>query len=118
MNQRNAALAVGRNFTRFFQFAVVALMLAVFSGTALADHKINVNKATAAMLDEVPLIGTVRAEAIIQQREEVGGFKSLDDLLQVKGIAEATLLKLKPHLVLGNELSMNQGSNNGMTVCS
>ena len=52
MNQRNAALAVGRNFTRFFQFAVVALMLAVFSGTALADHKIDVNKANAETLDE------------------------------------------------------------------
>ena len=118
MNQRNAALAVGRNFTGFFQFAVVALMLAVFSGTALADHKINVNKANAAMLDEVPGIGPVKAAAIIQQREKVGGFKSLDDLLQVSGIAEPTLIKIKPHLVLGNELSMNPGSNNGMTVCS
>ena len=118
MNQRNAALAVGRNFMGFFQFAVVALMLAVFSGTALADHKIDVNKATAEMLDEVPFIGTVRAEAIIQQREKVGRFTSLDDLLQVKGIGEGTLPKIKPHLVLGNELSMNQGSNNGMTVCS
>ena len=71
MNQRNAALAVGRNFMGFFQFAVVALMLAVFSGTALADHKINVNNANAAMLDEVPFIGAVTAENIIRFRKSV-----------------------------------------------
>ena len=118
MNQRNAALAVGRNFTRFFQFAVVALMLAVFSGAALADHKIDVNNANVAMLDNLPGIGPSKAAAIVRFRTERGDFKSLDDLIQVKGIAEATLIKIKPHLVLGNELSMNQGINNGMTVCS
>ena len=118
MNQRNAALAVGRNFMGFFQFAVVALMLAVFSGTALADHKIDVNNADAETLESITGIGPVLAGKIIQQREKVGDFKSLDDLINVKGIGEATLMKLKPHLVLGNELSMNQGSNNGMTVCS
>ena len=118
MNQRNAALAVGRNFTGFFQFAVVALMLAVFSGAALADHKINVNKANAETLELITGLGAVKAAAIVRFRTERGDFKSLDDLLNVSGIAEKTLIKIKPHLVLGNELSMNPGSNNGMTVCS
>ena len=118
MNQRNAALAVGRNFTGFFQFAVVALMLTVFSGTALADHKINVNKATAETLELITGLGPSKSAAIVRFRTERGDFKSLDDLINVSGIGASTLTKIKPHLVLGEEMSMNQGSNNGMTVCS
>ena len=60
----------------------------------------NVNTATAAELEMLPGIGASRAQAVIEAREAKGGFKSLDDLLEVKGIGEASLSKLLPHLTL------------------
>ncbi|TMA36297.1 MAG: helix-hairpin-helix domain-containing protein [Deltaproteobacteria bacterium] len=93
---------------RFASVAGAALALAallVFSGApAFAEEKItgvvNVNTASAAELEMLPGIGASRAKALIEAREAKGGFKSLDDLLAVKGIGEASLAKLRPHLTL------------------
>ena len=60
----------------------------------------NVNTASAAELEMLPGVGASRAKAVIEAREAKGGFKSLDDLLAVKGIGEASLAKLRPHLTL------------------
>jgi competence protein ComEA len=89
--------------------AVVALVgLLSFAGSpALAEATlqgvVNVNTATTAELELLPGIGASRAEAVIAAREEGGGFTSLDELLEVKGIGEASLAKLRPHLVLEGE---------------
>ena len=90
---------------RFTQVAGAALALTVLLATAgLAEEKItgvvNVNTASAAELEMLPGIGASRAKALIEAREAKGGFKSLDDLLAVKGIGEASLAKLRPHLTL------------------
>ena len=93
---------------RFASVAGAALALAallVFSGApAFTEEKItgvvNVNTASAAELEMLPGIGASRAKALIEAREAKGGFKSLDDLLAVKGIGEASLAKLRPHLTL------------------
>jgi competence protein ComEA len=89
--------------------AAVALVgLLTFAGApALADATlqgvVNVNTATATELEMLPGIGASRAQAVIAAREESGGFASLDELLEVKGIGEASLAKLRPHLVLEGE---------------
>ena len=93
---------------RFVSIAGAALALAALLVTAgtpvLAEEKItgvvNVNTASAAELEMLPGIGASRAKAVIEAREAKGGFKSLDDLLAVKGIGEASLAKLRPHLTL------------------
>jgi len=61
-------------------------------GEALVD----VNIADCAMLQTLPGIGPVMAERIIAYREANGPFHRLEDLIQVKGIGEATLEKLRP----------------------
>jgi len=93
---------------RFVSTAGAALALAALLCTAgapaFAEEKIsgvvNVNTASAAELEMLPGVGASRAKAVIEAREAKGGFKSLDDLLAVKGIGEASLAKLRPHLTL------------------
>ena len=46
-------------------------------------------------LDSLPGVGPVTAEAIVAWREENGPFRSVEDLLDVKGIGEATLADLR-----------------------
>ena len=65
-----------------------------------SGQKIILNQATAEELDTLPGIGPVKAQAIIEYRDAVGGFDSLEQLLEVKGIGEATLEKLLPYLTL------------------
>jgi competence protein ComEA len=65
-----------------------------------ADGKIILNTATAAQFDKLPSVGMKRAEQIVALRERLGRFKSLNDLLRIKGIGVRTLKKMLPMLVL------------------
>jgi competence protein ComEA len=65
-----------------------------------ADGKIILNTATATQLDKLPSVGMKRAEQIVALRERLGRFKSLNDLLRIKGIGVRTLKKMLPMLVL------------------
>lgn len=56
---------------------------------------VDVNRATAAELDELPGIGPVLAERIVAWREDTGPFASVDDLVSVPGIGPATLEELR-----------------------
>ncbi len=57
---------------------------------------VNVNTATETQLQLLPGIGEARARALIALRKQRGGFKSLGELRDVKGIGEAGLERLRP----------------------
>lgn len=57
---------------------------------------INLNTATVDQLETLPGIGRKTAERIIEYRTKAGGFKRIEDLMNVKGIGEKSFLKLKP----------------------
>lgn len=60
---------------------------------------VNLNTADAATLQrELAGIGATKAQAIVAYREEHGNFASVDELLEVKGIGEATLAKNRDKL--------------------
>ena len=61
---------------------------------------ININTADATKLEELPGIGATKANSIIAYREEVGGFKSIEDLKNVSGIGDATFEKLKDYITV------------------
>ena len=104
MNKVNTAPVVGRNFVRFFQYALTALMLTAFSGAALAE-KINLNTADAEALQYIPGIGPGKSAEIIRVREETGGFNTIEDLLAVPGIGEKILLDIRQFGALNDGVS-------------
>jgi len=65
------------------------------SGRLSPGEKININKATTEDLDRLPGIGPVKSQAIIDYRNQHGGFKTIEEIQQVKGIKEGEFSKLK-----------------------
>jgi competence protein ComEA len=62
---------------------------------------ININTASFAELDGLPGIGEVKAQAIIDYRQQNGLFTALEDLLKVEGISQSLFEKLKGLISLG-----------------
>jgi competence protein ComEA len=56
---------------------------------------INLNTASLAQLASLPGVGKKKAAAIMEYRTKNGKFKSVDDLVNVKGIGKKMLQKLK-----------------------
>ncbi|HVT47917.1 MAG TPA: helix-hairpin-helix domain-containing protein [Vicinamibacterales bacterium] len=61
---------------------------------------LNLNTATAADLQTLPGVGPAMAARILEYREKSGGFKKIEDLMNVKGIGEKNFLKLKSLVVV------------------
>lgn len=57
--------------------------------------KININSCSLEELDTLPGIGPARAQDITAYRDTNGGFKSIDELKNIKGIGDKTFEKLK-----------------------
>lgn len=57
--------------------------------------KVNLNNATMDQLDELPGVGPVTAKSILDWRTKNGSFTKVEDLLDVKGIGQATLDDLR-----------------------
>lgn len=68
-----------------------------FQGAQISQL-INLNTATAAELETLPGIGPVKAQAIMDYRQQHGAFARIEDLTKVSGIGPKTFDKLK-HLI-------------------
>ena len=63
---------------------------------AASTNPINLNTATLADLQGLPGVGAATAKLIVEHREKNGGFKKVEELMNIKGIGEKSFLKLKP----------------------
>ena len=65
------------------------------TSSASSGTPINLNTATVAQLETLPGIGKSTAERILEYRQKNGGFKKVEDLMNVRGIGEKSFLKMK-----------------------
>ncbi len=68
------------------------------AGATVPGALVDLNRATAEELQTLPGIGPVMAERIVALRKERGGFRKLDELMEVKGVGDRTFARLKPLL--------------------
>jgi comEA protein len=64
---------------------------------------VNLNTATAAQLDALPGIGKSTAQRIVEYRQKNGGFKKIEELMNVKGVGEKSFLRLKPRITVSGD---------------
>ena len=69
-------------------------------GGSASGSGVSLNSATAEELTELKGVGEVTAQAIVAYREEHGGFKNVEELLEVSGIGPAKLAQLKDQVQL------------------
>jgi competence protein ComEA len=74
---------------------ILTILLLFFS---LTFGAININRANLAQLQTLYGIGPTKAQEILKYRKAHGEFKSVDELVNVKGIGPKTLQKLKSHV--------------------
>ena len=100
-------------------FARILLLLAAFGAVAVSlpakkkppSAPINLNTASSEELQQVPGIGPVTAEKILQMRKSYGAFKSVDDLSAIRGIGPKRLEKMRKYLTVGKAASATKPAN-------
>lgn len=65
-----------------------------------SGEQIRLNQADASTLQQLNGIGEKKAQAIVEYRQKNGGFKSIDEIKNVKGIGPALFEKNKARLAL------------------
>lgn len=68
---------------------------------ASATAPVNLNTASLAQLEALPGVGLKTAERIVEYRQKNGGFKKIEEVMNVRGVGERGFLKLKPLLTVG-----------------
>ena len=71
-------------------------------GEEQSPQKIDINRAEPWLLEALPGIGEVTAQAIMDYRSENGPFKRIEDLLKVSGIGPATFDKIKDYITVSD----------------
>ena len=108
------SISVIRKVRAFALTLLLLLGLGAFASPILAAEGgdlsgvVNVNTATAEQLMLLPGIGEAKARAILERRKDQGGFKTVDELLEVKGIGAAALDKIRPFVAIQGKTSLSR----------
>src|SRR5271156_1032434 len=93
--------------------AILFVCVCALATPGLATKKpplqpVNLNTATSEQLQQVPGIGPATADKILQMRKSYGAFKSVDDLLAIRGIGPKRLEKMRKYLTVAKAAPANK----------
>lgn len=101
-----------KHFLRGVAVCTLAGGLLIGGAPVWGDHhegaKVNINTADKAALEGLPGIGPAKADAIIEYRQKMGGFKEVGELEKVPGIGEKTTEELKDKVTIGDQMNTGQ----------
>ena len=93
--------------TRNLAAKILSVGLAlILLGSALGAQKqppskpVDLNAATIKELEELPGVGAVTAQRIIDMRQKSGHFRRVEDLLAIRGISKKELDPVRPHITI------------------
>ena len=69
---------------------------------------VNINTANPEQLQMLPRVGPALAGRIIDFREANGPFKTVDEIVAVKGIGENSFAKLEPYIVTNGATTLSE----------
>lgn len=95
-------------FNKVNRFVAAALLAALvlttgpaFAAASAPAGKVNLNTATLSQLEDLPGIGPALAARIVDHRQKNGAFKSVEEVMAVKGIGEKNFAKIQSYLSVG-----------------
>ena len=96
-------------------FVVLSVGLLYISALSATTKKpplkpVNINTATSEELQQVPGIGPATADKILLMRKSYGSFKSVDDLLAIKGLGKKRLEKMRKYLTVSKTTAAKSGA--------
>lgn len=86
-------------------FALLLVCAAAHAVKHLPAKPIDLNLASAKELQELPGVGRVTAQKIIDLRQKSGRFKRVEDLLAVRGISTKKLDAMRPYIKVSTPAS-------------
>ncbi len=93
--------------TALFALSCLFLVQHVAAKKKPPTQPVNLNTANSAQLQLVPGIGPATAEKILQMRKSYGAFKSVNDLLAIRGIGPKRLEKMRKYVTVNRPAPAN-----------
>jgi comEA protein len=93
----------------FLSFLFLSLLFSTAEAAAKKKppvQPVNLNTATSEELQQVPGIGPATADKILKMRKSYGAFKSVDNLLAIRGRGPKRLEKMRKYLTLGKAAAL------------
>lgn len=100
---RRKRLAAGVLLTSVAIFLSVAT--AVFAQKQPPAKPIDLNSASVKDLQQLPGVGPVTAQRIVEMRDKSGRFRRVEDLLAIRGISQKKLAALRPYVMVSSATS-------------
>jgi competence protein ComEA len=91
-----------------FLFVCAAIPAAAAEAGGQPAGVVNINTANLEELQLLPRVGPALAGRIVEFRKANGPFRSVDELLAVKGIGESSFEKLEPYLVISGATTLTE----------
>lgn len=93
--------------------ATIALAMPLPALAVDTGAVVNINSATTEQLALLPRVGASVAQRIVDFREKNGRFKTLEDLMLVRGIGEKTYELIEPHASLTGDTTLREKVRSG-----